>query len=727
VFARARHFLLGSAVLVLACPLAWAVAEPQAEPAPLARLSQSLARAEAALQRNDLATAESEYRAALFEGFSLLGVLEGIAGREQAARDALAAAADETGDDPARLLELGTDLLRVGDAAGAQLTLSKAVAGAPGNGTALRLLARALVATGDVAGAFERLEAASGHTAGDPELAFHIATDYLQLKRPDAAARLFAEVVKARPIPQSHVLIGRSYRDASEYERARGELRAALAQDPRVRHAHYYLGMVQRADPRTGPERLDEAIAEFRAELKLAPRDPLTNDQLGLALLESDRYSEALPALETAVREEARPLYVYHLGRALVGLDRTTEAELAFRRALSLATPDEADLDKIHYQLGLVLRRLGRLDDANAHLEAAREAAALRLPAAATGTGATGPLIEASPLAERPAAERAELSRRIVAGLAGACSNLGVMRAQQGDFEAAAERFSRAAELDPDRPQVQASLGIAWFNSRQFAKATGPLQKASTADPNDAGVRRMLALAWLNTQAFDKAAELLRDDPQREADASLDFAYAMALVKSDRSVEAEPVFERLLARHGASPELSVLVGQAHAQQGDYDGAIATLQHALEIKPDVHEAQGTLGVIYLKQGRLPEAEAAFRAELASNSGDILTRHNLGNVLELQGRPKEAEAALREVLAANPQFVDSRYLLGKILLARGAAREAIEELKSAARLAPQDANIHYQLAQAFQKSGEAALAEQEFEAFRKLKDTKRGATP
>ena len=54
-----------------------------------------------------------------------------------------------------------------------------------------------------------------------------------------------------------------------------------------MRRAHYYLGMVTLADARTGPDRLAQASAEFREELKLAPEDPLTNDQLGLALLEA--------------------------------------------------------------------------------------------------------------------------------------------------------------------------------------------------------------------------------------------------------------------------------------------------------------------------------------------------------------------------------------------------------------------------------------------------------
>ena len=53
--------------------------------------------------------------------------------------------------------------------------------------------------------------------------------------------------------------------------------------------------------------RLDDAIVEFQRELKIAPRDPLTNMQLGRALVEARRNEEALPALELASRSDAAP------------------------------------------------------------------------------------------------------------------------------------------------------------------------------------------------------------------------------------------------------------------------------------------------------------------------------------------------------------------------------------------------------------------------------------
>jgi tetratricopeptide (TPR) repeat protein len=343
---------------------------------------------------------------------------------------------------------------------------------------------------------------------------------------------------------------------------------------------------------------------------------------------------------------------------------------------------------------------------------------------------------DASPFSSLTTAQRAALQQRATATLVRAYFNLGVIQAQGGRFEQAADFFEQAAALDPAFPQLQYSLGVAYFTAHHYDKAIAPLSRAiasgnSNGNNNSAGshaaARRMLALAWLETENYDKAADLLKDDPQRDADPSLQYAYGLALVRSNRAADAERIFSALLTAHADMAELHVVLGQAHAQQGDYNAAIESLQHALHLKPDVTDANASLGVIYLKQGKLPEAAAALRAELKVHADDYKTRHNLATVLELDGRPQEAMAEARAVLRVRPDFADARYLLGKILLAQGAAQEAVAQLEAAARLSPDSANIHYQLGQAYQKLGHTTQAQEQFAAFQQLKDRHRAATP
>ena len=335
------------------------------------------------------------------------------------------------------------------------------------------------------------------------------------------------------------------------------------------------------------------------------------------------------------------------------------------------------------------------------------------------------PVLDRSPLASLPEARRMDLERRTRTTLARAYLNLGIVHAQRQRFARAAEFFEQAVVADADFPQAQYALGVAYFNAQQYEKAAVPLERLAAAGSAESDVRRMLALSYLNIEAYDKATALLRNDPQTASDPALQYAYGLSLVRSGILSEAEAAFARLLGAHGDTAELTVLVGQARAQQGDYDAAIESLQKALRLDPRVADANATLGFIYLKQGRLQDADQALRAELAAHADNVRARHTLAAVLELENQPDEAIRLLRAVLKARPGFADARYLLGKILLAQGSASEAVDHLEGAVRLAPGDANIHYQLGQAYQKLGRSDDAQKEFATFQQLKDKRRGS--
>jgi tetratricopeptide (TPR) repeat protein len=714
---------------------------------PAVPLDAALAGAETALRAGERAIAESRHRGALLEAWLLRGSLDAAAGRWPAAREAYMKAASVAVESRRAYESLALVHLQMGETTEAVALLSRLAGSHPKDVALRRLLAQALVAQGKPEQAVQELEEVRSAAPDDLELVFALATGNLRLGRIERADRLFDEIAKARPIPQTHVLIGRMYREYRQYAKARASLRKALALDPKVRRAHFYLGTVAAmAEEAAG---LEEALAEFRLEHAMAPDDPLVNQHLGIGLVEGRRYDEALPVLQRAAAADWVSADTWHyLGRALLALERPAEALDAFRRAESelqkqaAARPDAPRLRSLHYQLGLTLRALGRHEEAAAHFEETKRHSAERAegdrerlarylsdapPDDVNRTPDVTALVEGSPLRALPASEQSRLHEHATAALVRAYTNLGVLHVQAERFVRAAELLEQAAVLAPDSEPVQYAWGVALFNARQYAEAAAPLSRAASANPGDAATRRMLALSWLNTEAYDKAAPLLARDPERDTNPQLQYAYGLSLVRSGQTVEAQQVFARLLARHGDSAEIGVVLAQAHAQDGDFEAAEKGLRKALELKKDVAEANGTLGVIYLKQGKLDQAEKALRAELALNPKDARSHLHLANVLEMADRAPEAVPVLRRALAARSEYADARYLLGKILLAQGAAPEAAEHLEAAARLAPEDANVRFQLAQAYRKLGRTQNAQAELEAYQKLKEKRREVTP
>jgi tetratricopeptide (TPR) repeat protein len=705
---------------------------------PMAAVNAHIASAERGLQIGERQLAESHFRSALLEGWMLAGAIAATDGRLADARQAFTRAAAATASSRAAEQALAAVQLQLGDSNEALRILSRLAGMDPHDTAVRRLLAQAYVAGGRPEAAVQELEEAHANAAGDLETAFALAGGYARIKKLDDADRLFAQVAAKRPIPQTYVLIGRTYRDAGAYDRATRALRQALRMDPRVRRAHYYLGAI--ALMSEGVVRLDEAIAEFQQERAIAPGDPLNNLRLGMALVVARREREALPLLETAARiAQPAPEAIEYLGRAQLASGRAAEAVTTLKRALEATGPsaDAARLGQIHYVLATALRQAGLANEADAEFAEAQRLSAAGATAdrerltrfladgdEAPAAGAPGHApLQAPALEGTSVAERAALGQQVAGTLARTCLNLGVLQAQGQRFSRAAAFFEQAAAIDPAYPRVQYSLGVAYFNGGEYGKATPALQRAIDAEPRNAEARRMLATASLNTGEYARAAELFAGDPQRATDPSIEYSYGLALVRSDRGAEAERVFSALLAAHGDTPELNVVLGQAHAQQGDFDAAIKVLQHAIEQKAGVAEAHATLGLIYLKQGRLGDSTQALRSEIAAHPDDVKTRYTLATVLDLDGHQDEALTELRAVLRARADYADARYLHGKILLARGDAAGAAAALEIAVRLAPDEANVRYQLGQAYQKLGKTDLAQEQFQAYQRLKDQRR----
>ncbi len=406
----------------------------------------------------------------LLDAWMLTGELHVAAGRLEKAREAFQRATASAVDATAAFQALAVVNLQLGASAEAVALLTKLSGRDPRDQRTRRLLAQALIANGEPEEAVQSLEEAHAAAPDDPELTFLLASGYLRLKRIPAAEKLFARVLAARPIPETYVLVGRTYRDALLYDRARANLVKALAMNPRTRRAHYYLGTL--AAMAEGVIQLDDAVREFRAELKLAPDDPLANLRLGMALVGQRQYAEALKPLETASRSPSATSDTFHyLGRCQLALERPAEAVKSFRRALELSSSIGADdprLRHIHYQLGVALRGSGAAAEAAAQFAEAERVAAKRadtdrekleqfladVPAAPREEAATV-LPAQSAFSGLPASERERLERRAATALARAYMNLGVMQAQAQRFGRASEFFAHAADADPEFPQVQ--------------------------------------------------------------------------------------------------------------------------------------------------------------------------------------------------------------------------------------------------------------------------------
>jgi tetratricopeptide (TPR) repeat protein len=117
-------------------------------------------------------------------------------------------------------------------------------------------------------------------------------------------------------------------------------------------------------------DRRAEAIIHYQEARRLKPADAAIQFNLGLALAQSGRSTEARDLFAAILAHDSgrmsATLY-YQLGNALFDLDQVAESAVAYRQALER----DPNYPEAHHNLALVLVRLGRPAEAIPHYEAA--------------------------------------------------------------------------------------------------------------------------------------------------------------------------------------------------------------------------------------------------------------------------------------------------------------------------------------------------------------------
>lgn len=138
---------------------------------------------------------------------------------------------------------------------------------------------------------------------------------------------------------------------SGQFDRAEADLQAALAIRPEQPSLLNYLGYswIDRG------ENLDEALKLIQKAVELSPDDGYIQDSLAWAYFRLGRYQDAVEPMELAARSmSSDPLVNDHLGDVYWMVGRKREAEIQWRRALSLKpteTEDDVDPERIKAKL----------------------------------------------------------------------------------------------------------------------------------------------------------------------------------------------------------------------------------------------------------------------------------------------------------------------------------------------------------------------------------------
>ena len=449
--------------------------------------------------------------------------------------------------------------------------------------------------------------------------------------------------------------------------------------------------------------RYEEAAGALRRGLALDPGNADAHLTLAKARIGLHDYAGALDSAgryaEIAGAAASNFDFHYVRGVGLRRLARLDEAEAELRKAVAL---NDGHADAL-YNLGFVCSRRGRYDEARALLENARridpesQDIRYRLAAVLKKLGETAAAARELD-AFREAKERAQRQTRAAVSV-----EQGRRALQGGDAQKAKDFFQQAIRHEADNTEAHNSLGVAYgrlgrndLAELMFAKAI-----ALRADYAEAHVNLALTLAARGKldEARTRIEEALRLEPENPAAHE---AAGMILTRLGRAADALPHFRKVAAARPEDAAARLNVGIALAESRRTAEALAEFARAVEMSPDAARPRYNRGRALRDLGRTDEAVAELRRAVAIDSGFASALEALASIEAEQGDFERSAELWARAVELRPENADARYDLGRSLMQLGRKDAAVTHWRRAAELDPAHREALYNLAQALHRS-------------------------
>jgi arylsulfatase A-like enzyme/Tfp pilus assembly protein PilF len=267
------------------------------------------------------------------------------------------------------------------------------------------------------------------------------------------------------------------------------------------------------------------------------------------------------------------------------------------------------------------------------------------------------------------------------------------------NFEAAAEKFARFAEMDPENPQGHIHLAKALMELGRDEESEAAFKRALTIDSTHSGGLFPLAAMARNKGDLDRAlfylqvgaqtapgtpevqaniggllvekglpdsaiAVLTRALEEDEYDRTAMLNLGLAYTAKRQTDEAMKWFFRTLEIDPKNVKALANIANYHIANGRVDSTIVYLKRAHLADPYDAKMLANLGNAYRQKGMVAEAGGAFQRAVELDPENVMALYGLAAVRAQEGNKEESEALLRRILQINPNFSAAQNALDAI---------------------------------------------------------------
>jgi Flp pilus assembly protein TadD len=295
---------------------------------------------------------------------------------------------------------------------------------------------------------------------------------------------------------------------------------------------------------------------------------------------------------------------------------------------------------------------------------------------------------------------------------------------QKNDFAAAEPLLKKALLREPKNYQAWFDLGFVLNRLGRTQDSIHAYRQSVAAKPDvfESNLNLGLMLARSNSpeaEPFLRAAAKLKPTAHIEegqARAWLSLAHLLENTKPDEALDA---YQKAAALTPKDPEPHLSAGLLRERRKDFSGAETEYKQVLILDPRSNEAVIGLTNLYMKSGRIAEAEPLLR-QLATERPDDAGLHlQLGRVLAAQGKKDEAITEIQNALKLSPSDSEAQRDLADLLKESGKLPDAENTYRDLVKSSPNDAELHHSLGEILLKQHNFSEAEQEFRTAVRLK--------
>lgn len=386
---------------------------------------------------------------------------------------------------------------------------------------------------------------------------------------------------------------------------------------------------------------LAAALALYEAALKLRPEFPEAEYQRGVALVSLDRSTDAEKAFARAIelrRDWALPYSAK--GNLLARLSRDKEAEPLLRRALQLGAKDFVTLDSL---------------------------SAIRLRA--------GDTKEALSLAQRASEDE------------NASASAWVWRASienvTGNREAVKTSLERALQLDPNQVVALQERARLQTGTGAYDAAIEDLKRALSIKPGDKEISLQLAHVYELAGRHDEAQKILVTfgQTQTSGDSSRSEAVVVGTTKeieaanSEDPKVAQPALEELIRKNSKNATLLARLGEV-TRRSDPQKSAESYRLANELDPKNPKYAIGYAAALVQMRHFAEAEPILRRVIAAAPNEYTAHANLALALYELKRFAEALPEYRWLAATRPEIAATYFFIASAHDNLGEYQEALE---------------------------------------------------